>query len=410
MGHWSKLSLDLLNAIDDYLVLYADKVRIRSICMAWNSYLPKMPNHQVKQFPWLLHPLDNNSEASHALFNPIDEKLYAIYLPEVHGKIFKGSSYGWVASVEDINSSSPTDIYLINPITRARITLPPRTEFADVVQYRPDEVGEEFIVRMDYDNEPNDVHGYDSDAEGYVDEHIASLYIASLNLTTKIVLSSAPCDECAVVAIYGHALQLAWCRFNDKEWTHIYAGLCNFMDILFHKGKLYALTMFGKLFMFENIGTDLDTKVTEIALNVAMPKTRCAHLAECSDGSLIVVLRYLENDKIAPKRYMVRTIGFKVYKFDSLGSSWFEVNNIGDDILFLGLNSSRAIASRGLKGYKGNHIYFSDEDTNDSPNADENERFYSDVGVFNLKDRILESLPGLHNKAIWPRPIWINVD
>lgn len=102
---------------------------------------------------------------------------------------------------------------------------------------------------------------------------------------------------------------------------HIYAGLCNLMDILFHSGKLYALTMFGKLFMLENIGTDLDTKVTEIALNVPMPKKKCAHLAECSYGSLIVVLRYLENDKITPKRYMVGTI----YKFDSLNSSWFEV-------------------------------------------------------------------------------------
>ncbi|KAM7529726.1 hypothetical protein LguiB_033136 [Lonicera macranthoides] len=408
MGQWSKLSVDLLNVIEDYLVLYVDKVRIRTICVAWNSYLPKLPNHQVKQLPWLLYPFDNNSEASHGLFNPIDKKIFAIYLPEAQGKIFKGSSYGWLATVEDINSSSPTDMYLMNPITRARIKLPSRTEFDDVVQYRPDEVGEEFIVRMHYD-EPNVVQEYDSDAEGYIDERAASLYTVSLDLTTKIVLSSAPCDECVVVAIYGHAHKLAWCRCNDEKWTHIYAGLSDFMDIVFHNGKLYALTVFGKLFEFENIGTDLDTKVTEIALNVRMPTTRCAHLAECSDGCLIVVLRYLENDRTTPERYMVRTIGFKVYKFDSLNSCWFEVNNIGNDTLFLGLNSSRAIASHGLPGHKGNSIYFSDECNNDSPNMDENESFHSDVGVFNLEDGALESLPGLR-KAIWPRPIWINVD
>ena len=189
------------------------------VCVAWNSYLPKLPNHQVKQLPWLMHPLDNNTEASHGLFNPIDEKIYEIYLPEARGKMFKGSSFGWIVTVEDIHSISPTDMYLINPLTRAQIKLPQITEFADVVQYRPDEVDEEFTVRRCYDV-PND-YQFDED---FIDEWSLSSYDVSLGLLRKVVLSSAPCDKCVVVAIYGQAQQLAWCKCNDETWTHIYTG------------------------------------------------------------------------------------------------------------------------------------------------------------------------------------------
>ncbi|KAM7524062.1 hypothetical protein LguiA_013964 [Lonicera macranthoides] len=401
MGPWSKLPVDLLKIIEDHLVLYIDKVRIRAVCVAWNSYLPKLPNHQVKQLLWLMHPLKNNTEASHGLFNPIDEKIYKIYLPEARGKMFKGSSYGWIVTVEDIHSISPTDIYLINPLTRAQIKLPQRTKFADVVKYRPDEVDEEFIVRRCYDV-PNDYQF----VEDFIDEMSLSSYDVSLALLRKVVLSSAPCDECVVVSIYGQACQLAWCRCNDETWTHIYTGISCFVDIIFHKSKLYALTDIGELFMIENIESGLGTKVTKIASGVPIPKGRGGYLAVCSDGSLVLVGRYFENDKNR-KQYLVRTIGFKVYKFDSGNSSWVEVKNIGNDILFVGYNSARSISSHDLSRCKKNHIYFSDS-VRLSSNVDENENSDSDIGIFSLKDETLESLPGLQ-QPIWPRPIWINV-
>lgn len=271
MGPWSKLPVDLLKVIEDHLVLYIDKVRIRAVCVTWSSYLPNLPNHQDKQLPWLLHPLDNNIEASHGLFNPIDEKIYEIYLPEAKGKIFKGSSYGWIVTVEDAHSNSPTNICLINPLTRAQITLPPRTEFADVVQYRPIEVDEEFIVRMWYDVPPDEdleLELYDAE----INKTILSSYGVSLGLTMKVVMSSAPCEECVVVAIYGQDHQLAWCRCTDKKWTHIYAGIIGIVDIIFDKGKLYALTLSGDLFVLENIGTGLDTKVTQITSELPIPR------------------------------------------------------------------------------------------------------------------------------------------
>lgn len=71
----------------------------------------------------------------------------------------------------------------------------------------------------------------------------------------KVVMSSAPCDQCAVVALYGQDMQLAWCKCNDKKWSHNYASVSGIIDIIYHKGKLYAIRHLGEMFVFEDIGS-----------------------------------------------------------------------------------------------------------------------------------------------------------
>lgn len=128
MGRWSKLPRDLLDEIEHLIVLYFDKVRVRAVCKSWNSHLPKMPNHQVRRLPWLLQSFESNTEGSHGLYDLFEKKFYKIDLPEAQGKLFKGCSHGWLATMGDdmpIGSNSP-DIYLTNPLTKAQIQLPPR--------------------------------------------------------------------------------------------------------------------------------------------------------------------------------------------------------------------------------------------------------------------------------------------
>lgn len=71
-------------------------------------------------------------------------KVYHLDLPDAWGKFFKGSSHGWVATVED-EDTGPA-IYLLNPFTRAQIQLPPRNMFSDVTDYRPHEIGMEYAL------------------------------------------------------------------------------------------------------------------------------------------------------------------------------------------------------------------------------------------------------------------------
>ncbi|KAM7529498.1 hypothetical protein LguiB_032908 [Lonicera macranthoides] len=200
MGQWSDLGEDLLKTIEEKLVLYVDKVRYRTVCISWRSILPNMPNHQARQLPWLFHALDNNKEASHGLFNPIEKKVYLLDLPEDQGKLFKGSSNGWVATLNDIGISPA--IYLTNPLTRSRIELPPRTTFPDVESYDPERLNDEYALLLP-DGSGTLLHG---------------ATIVNRNLMDKIVFSSTPSrDDCVVVSIYGSYGRLAyWKRNNEK--------------------------------------------------------------------------------------------------------------------------------------------------------------------------------------------------
>ena len=55
--------------------------------------------------------------------------------------MFKGSAYGWVVVAEKSGA-----IFLLNPLTRNKIKLPPRSKFPDVRKYRADKVGYEYLI------------------------------------------------------------------------------------------------------------------------------------------------------------------------------------------------------------------------------------------------------------------------
>ena len=75
-----------------------------------------------------------------------------INLPELQGKLFKGSSHGWILTVQDIpivqvddtpiRSINTADIFIINPLTGVRIQFPPRYTFPDVEDFVADRESE----------------------------------------------------------------------------------------------------------------------------------------------------------------------------------------------------------------------------------------------------------------------------
>lgn len=110
-----------------------------------------------------------------------------------------------------------------------------------------------------------------------------------------------------------------------------------------------------------------------------------------------------------------RTCGFKVYKLDVSRKSWVEVRDLGGDSLFLGKNSSSSISSGDFPGYKGNRIYFTDDNPHvfgQAFNPAESRGIKFDMGIYNLDDGLIESLhvPGYKDDAknsYWPPPIWV---
>jgi hypothetical protein len=393
MGKWSNLPLELVDIIEDYAALYMDKVRLRAVSLEWSSRLPKLPDHRAKQTHFLLHPLEDE-EATHGLFNSLDNTVYKIYVPELNGKVFKASFYGWIVATEELDTAL-NEIYLINPITRAQVKLPPRTEFSDGSFIYRQRVYGNLVVRniartITSDNEIGPFSG-----------------MFMLNkYHTKIVLSSDPSnDECVVVATFGLG-DIAWCKCDGKKWTRVLtAESTHFVDILYSKRYLYGLTYDGRILMFENIGTELEIKYKEIT-RVPIPIKRSAYLAECSDGSLIVAARYFLY-QTNQGQTLICTKEFKVYKLlPNPDSSWVEVKSIGDDVLFVDFGSVRSLPSINLAGFKKNHIYFCDFAK--LATDEDNKNVKPNVGVFNLEDGTVMPLQGLGD-CIWPRPIWTNV-
>lgn len=189
-----------------------------------------------------------------------------------------------------------------------------------------------------------------------------------------------------------------------------------YADFIFFRGQFYALDLKGRLLICQ-VGARLNvTKIMEIvAPRTAMARLRRQYLVEYSGGLLMVdrifsVDRSIE-DKPSYKR--LRTCGFKVYKLDvsGNGSSWLEVRDLGGDSLFLGKNSSLSISSADFPGYKGNRIYFTD-DNRDVNDLVEFRVVSFDMGAYDLDDGMIESLPvpgyGGHGKNLCrPPPIWV---
>lgn len=69
-------------------------------------------------------------------------------------------------------------------------------------------------------------------------------------------------------------------------------------------------------------------------------------------------------DKRMLKALVSHTTLMYIYKHDPSNSSWMVVKNIGDEMVFIGYNSSLSVRSHDFPGYEKNCIYFTDN-TND---------------------------------------------
>lgn len=81
-------------------------------------------------------------------------------------------------------------------------------------------------------------------------------------------------------------------------------------------------------------------------------------------------------------------------KLDPLNSCWNVVNNIGNDMLFVGYNLSFSVPSYNFPGYRRNRIYFTDNSM--FFEQKEGRKGNAEMGVYNLEDGSIEPLPGFH--------------
>ncbi|XP_057987598.1 F-box protein SKIP23-like [Hevea brasiliensis] len=330
MSMWAELPSELLQIIAEKHTNYVDYLFTRAVCKSWQRAIAKRPHSLLWQLPFLLLPYHQDIPDHRGFYNIPNDITYSLQLPEAFEKRCCGSSHGWLIMVED----SPS-IFLLNPLTRARIELPSLSSFptfpTDLVFENSQNLNEDFIIREKL--------------------HIRDTFIV------KAILSTDPSSatDFIVVVIYGFNENLAFFRSGDTAWSVVdeASQTSRYKDVQFRQGKLYAVDQMGGISVFS---IENNTMIRVADPPPISPRTGFKQwYLVSSHEELLVVGR---SGKIIPD-YDYKTERFEVYKLEA--SSWTKKESLEDKMLFLGCNSSLSISSQDFSNCKGNCIYFTDD-------------------------------------------------
>ncbi|GFZ10496.1 hypothetical protein Acr_21g0010950 [Actinidia rufa] len=296
-----------------------------------------------------------------------------------------GSSHGWLA----ITDESPA-IFLLNPLTRAKVLLPPLSSFSNVVAFNFYDVGREYTLRA-----PNG------------DTYTLNLKQMRDFFIKKVILSSSPSsdDNYIAFAILNQTGDLAFCKNGDQSWKFIEDAKSYCEDVIYCNGLFYAVNKLGEITV-----CDVHGPSPRVSLICTPPQIGGdMQYVVSSSEELLLITRYLDFEFVDYQFDNVyKTMEFRAYRLDLNGPKWERVMNLGDKMLFLGENSSLALSATDFPGCKGNCIYYTDDYSESNYDGIPGD---NDLGVYDLEDGSIEPLPCYPRNSIsqlrWPPPIWV---
>ncbi|KAJ3706860.1 hypothetical protein LUZ61_010565 [Rhynchospora tenuis] len=213
---WSYLPTVVIHLISQKVKSIVDYVRFRAVCSPWRSASLPKPTHLPPQLPWLMISYDSNPEddGMRLFYDLCQSKMHKLHLPEISGKKCHASCNGWLVVVAPLGK----EVFLLNPLTRARIQLPPFTAPVKV-----------FGV------------GKDSHFEGHHWFHLSAndFFITKLSFSTDLTD-----PNCLIMVFFLKAHRIMFCRVGDPCWT-IFEIRCPAIDATYHNGWFYLLSLDG---------------------------------------------------------------------------------------------------------------------------------------------------------------------
>ncbi|EPS66765.1 hypothetical protein M569_08014, partial [Genlisea aurea] len=268
-------------------------------------------------------------------FNPLVNRLHRIVLPEISRRHrCAGSSFGWLILMDE----SPS-IFVLNPLTRDRIDLPPLSSFPDVVSLDYYSVGREYTVR----SPPPGSNPYSLNLRQMRDSFIR-----------KMILSHNPYDRRRFLAIgiLNRHETLAYCTPGDASWRIVDEIQGYSEDLICFNENLYAVNKSGSLAVHNP-----NSNATEFLDVSAELDGDELYLVNAVEEELLLVSRYLDFEiDVVQYQEVCSTYKFVVYRLDRSRLKWEKAENLNDRIFFLGTNSSLAIKASDHWGCKGNMI------------------------------------------------------
>ncbi|XP_074347697.1 putative F-box protein At5g55150 [Apium graveolens] len=409
---WSDLPPEILVLISRKFSLLSDYYRFIAVCKSWRdsvselekpclpltgvpflflaedvapgamlAYDPSQENDRNDNIEYHKYDHSKNSVgSSRGLFSLLTRKTYSIHLPEAAGRLVLGTNKGWLVTL-----GRDLQINLLHPLLNHQISLPNMLTFPD----------------------------WNSFHKRYEPENAADFYIRKVAVSSNILNEDPafrlyhhhPSPSPTVMTIYGSNSILGFARLGDNVWTDVDVSSRNFDDVVYHEGNFFAVDCHGSVFVCGiNDEGGGDIRGTEIASLRPTKEWDKKYLVKSTSGSsLLLLVRYLKKTLI---KY--RTTNFSVWRLDMENSEALEnisytlkeVNDLGNEALFVGNASSTAILSSEI--IKPNCIYFTD---------DHREGYYRDggghdMGIFSMEHHTIE--PHFQGKSYHPisPPLW----
>ncbi|PIA42616.1 hypothetical protein AQUCO_02000211v1 [Aquilegia coerulea] len=372
LPNWSELPEELVSIISEKFNFYEDYLRFSSVCHSWRSVT--LNNHKrhsqfLKYFPWLMLPADEDEEEDdhRNFFIPSENKIRRLYLPESCGCHCWGSPYGWLVTL-----GFDQQFHLLNPLSRARLSLPPLSTFKD---------------RSFTDKYP-----------GHNRMCCVRKAIVSTDENNQVLL---------VCLIMGGSRRLALARPGDTTWTVVqYSNLHK--DVIDFNGQVYTIQS-RQIMLCDQVSGSGPTLIHFADFPDGVPGYEQFYLVEFG-GNLHLVVRALDDTQtqtqLPPREFhhCIETLYFEVYKLDLSTRKWDEqLETLGDYALFLGSNTSFSLKASDYPECKPGCIYYTDD-------YDENaDRLVGrNMGIYNLETDIFEPLyEGDDILSRFSPPVWI---
>ncbi|KAM0932965.1 putative F-box domain-containing protein [Dioscorea sansibarensis] len=357
MADYANLSRDILLEIAKYLS-FSDYIRFGAVCSHWFDVSNEGYHSFQNQLPWLIY-FDIDFPK---FFNPSEEKVYQIEIPELHGKYCAGSSHGWLITIDlDLN------INLLNPFSKAQINLP-------LLPFDTLNARYENLYDHSWLNWPKQKRD---------------------KLIYKAVLSADPykSSDYIVMAIYFANYRLAFWRHGDLTWTTINSHFF-VEDIVWYNGAFYVVSSSNHLWL---VDLGVNNKLIEISFhdNDYLKKTK-KYIVEFT-GDLLLVYRSMgpikdednnDEDDLNQGNEFYHTTYFKLFKLDKKENKFLKIENINDHALFLGSNHAVMIPTATVADKtKNNVIYFTDYIYANYMHG------YNESGIYSIPERSVTPFP-----------------
>ena len=328
---WYNLPNDLVERVVKLLDTPTDLLRFRSVCAKWRFSAALTNNNSI---PFFSFPLKVPTPTC------IDPDIKPSSVRVCESTIYKVSNTSntkknsCLVRVEQGSSKDTGKVSLKDPLTPSPFgcSINKFPKVLNLLDLRVTEVC--------------NVHELKFDDDGVGGK------LWSPNSMIKKVVASQDKDNFAVMALHRRGKLALW-RLGEKKWIQVQDDheWTKYIDIACHNGKFYAVDIKGLA-----ISISIDCCCQQITY-IATPMFRSGFEYYDDRG------RYLLNSLgclLLVDKPPVRgsNVHFNAHKLNEGEGQWVPVNNLGDQMLFLGDDCSFSVVARDFAGCKSNCIYF----------------------------------------------------